>query len=107
MDRNGLRPMRYAITQDGLLVAGSEAGMVRLNEAEIVEKGRVGPGQMIAVDLAQGKLYHTASSWTSRGAGRFRRLGAGITVIDTLIAQARQARELRATSCGAARSPSG
>jgi len=37
MDRNGLRPMRYAVTADGLIVAGSEAGMVRLNEQEIVE----------------------------------------------------------------------
>ncbi|HUH83051.1 MAG TPA: glutamate synthase large subunit, partial [Stellaceae bacterium] len=56
MDRNGLRPMRYAITADGLIVAGSEAGMVRLSEAEIVEKGRLGPGQMIGVDLTEGRL---------------------------------------------------
>src|SRR5580704_13736282 len=57
MDRNGLRPMRYAVTGDGLIVAGSEAGMVRLNEQEIVEKGRLGPGQMIGVDLVAGRLY--------------------------------------------------
>ncbi len=43
MDRNGLRPQRYAITEDGLLFVGSEAGMVVLNEARIVRKGRVGP----------------------------------------------------------------
>ena len=58
MDRNGLRPLRYAVTSGGLLVAGSEAGMVRLNEAEIIEKGRLGPGQMIGVDLVDGKLHH-------------------------------------------------
>ncbi|MFQ5773426.1 MAG: glutamate synthase large subunit [Kiloniellaceae bacterium] len=58
MDRNGLRPLRYVITQGGLLFAGSETGMVRLAEAEIVEKGRLGPGQMIAVDVQEGKLYH-------------------------------------------------
>jgi glutamate synthase (NADPH/NADH) large chain len=58
MDRNGLRPMRYAITGDGLLVVGSETGMVRINEREVVEKGRVGPGQMIAVDLVDGRLLH-------------------------------------------------
>jgi glutamate synthase (NADPH) large chain len=57
MDRNGLRPMRYAITARGLVVAGSESGMVRLDETEIVEKGRLGPGQMIGVDLAAGRLY--------------------------------------------------
>jgi len=58
MDRNGLRPMRFAVTGDGLIVAGSETGMVRIDEATVVEKGRVGPGQMIAVDLAAGRLYH-------------------------------------------------
>ena len=58
LDRNGLRPMRYAITGDGLLIVGSETGMVRINEREVVEKGRIGPGQMIAVDLVEGKLLH-------------------------------------------------
>jgi glutamate synthase (NADPH) large chain len=58
MDRNGLRPMRYTITADGLVIVGSETGMVRLEEANVVEKGRVGPGQMLAIDLRGGKLYH-------------------------------------------------
>ncbi|MEM7653234.1 MAG: glutamate synthase central domain-containing protein, partial [Pseudomonadota bacterium] len=58
MDRNGLRPLRYSITRDGLLIAGSETGMVVVDEAEIIEKGRLGPGQMIAVDLDEGRLYH-------------------------------------------------
>ncbi|MEO3432403.1 glutamate synthase large subunit [Inquilinus sp. CAU 1745] len=58
MDRNGLRPMRYTITGDGLLIAGSEAGMVRVDESRVIEKGRLGPGQMIAVDLQKGRLYH-------------------------------------------------
>jgi glutamate synthase (NADPH/NADH) large chain len=58
MDRNGLRPMRYTITADGMIVAGSETGMIRVNEAEVVEKGRLGPGEMVAVDLIGGKLYH-------------------------------------------------
>ncbi len=57
MDRNGLRPMRYTLTADGLIVLGSETGLVKLDEAAIAEKGRVGPGQMIAVDLAEGRLY--------------------------------------------------
>ncbi len=58
LDRNGLRPMRYVVTGDGLLIAGSEAGMVPVDEATIREKGALGPGQMIAVDMAEGKLYH-------------------------------------------------
>ncbi|MFQ3626298.1 MAG: glutamate synthase large subunit [Cyanobacteriota bacterium] len=51
LDRNGLRPARYAITRDGYIVVASEAGVVELPESEIVEKGRLGPGQAIAVDL--------------------------------------------------------
>ncbi|MFQ5954601.1 MAG: glutamate synthase large subunit [Kiloniellales bacterium] len=58
MDRNGLRPMRYTVTSNGLLFVGSETGMVRLKESAIVEKGRLGPGEMIAVNLNEGKLYH-------------------------------------------------
>ena len=57
MDRNGLRPMRVSITRDGLLIVGSETGMVRVDEANILEKGRIGPGQMIAVDLKSGVLH--------------------------------------------------
>jgi glutamate synthase (ferredoxin) len=51
LDRNGLRPARYAITKDDYIVVASEAGVVDFPEADIVEKGRLGPGQMIAVDL--------------------------------------------------------
>ena len=58
LDRNGLRPMRYVITGDGLLIAGSEAGMVPVDEGTVREKGALGPGQMIAVDMVEGKLYH-------------------------------------------------
>ena len=58
MDRNGLRPMRYTITRDGLITVGSETGMVPVDETQVVEKGRLGPGQMIAVDLSEGAMYH-------------------------------------------------
>ncbi len=58
LDRNGLRPMRYVVTGDGLLIAGSEAGMVPVDEARAVEKGALGPGQMIAVDMEKGGLFH-------------------------------------------------
>ncbi|SFG97199.1 glutamate synthase (NADPH) large subunit [Palleronia marisminoris] len=60
LDRNGLRPMRYVVTGDGLVIAGSEAGMVPIDEASVVEKGALGPGQMLAVDIEEGKLYHDA-----------------------------------------------
>ena len=57
LDRNGLRPMRYVVTGDGLLIAGSEAGMVPIDEATVVEKGALGPGQMLAVDMEKGKMF--------------------------------------------------
>ena len=56
LDRNGLRPLRYSVTTDGLLILGSETGMVPLEEDQIAEKGRIGPGEMIAVDLDDGRF---------------------------------------------------
>ena len=56
LDRNGLRPARYCITKDGLVIVASEAGVVDIPEADIVEKGRLGPGQMIAVDLQTNEI---------------------------------------------------
>ena len=58
LDRNGLRPARYTITKDGYVVVGSETGVVDLPEADIVEKGRLGPGQTIVVDLQRQEVLH-------------------------------------------------
>jgi glutamate synthase (ferredoxin) len=60
LDRNGLRPARYSITRDGYIVVASEAGVVDLPETEIVEKGRLGPGEMIAVDL---ETHEVLKNW--------------------------------------------
>ena len=57
MDRNGLRPMRYSITDSNLIFAGSETGMVPASEEEIIFKGKLGPGDIIGVNLKEGKLY--------------------------------------------------
>ncbi len=56
LDRNGLRPARYAITDDGLVIVGSEVGVIDLDPAHVVEKGRLGPGRMIAVDTVSGRI---------------------------------------------------
>ena len=86
LDRNGLRPLRYSITRQNMLIVGSETGMVKLDEEDIIEKGAVGPGQTIAVDLDESKFYHDAelkdllaarqdfAAWTKR-----------ITVIDHIV----------------------
>jgi glutamate synthase (NADPH/NADH) large chain/glutamate synthase (ferredoxin) len=58
LDRNGLRPLRYVITGDGLVALGSEVGMVPLDEEQIIAKGRLGPGQMLVVDTARGLLLN-------------------------------------------------
>ena len=58
MDRNGLRPARYQVTSDGLVIMGSEVGLIDTPFAKIVESGRIGPGQMIAVDTARRTFLH-------------------------------------------------
>ena len=56
LDRNGLRPSRYKLTEDGLLYIGSEAGAVILDDATVTRKGRLGPGQMLSADTSSGTL---------------------------------------------------
>ncbi len=56
-DRNGLRPLRYAITHDGLLTVGSETGMVPVEDNAVEELGQMAPGQILGVNLEEGRLY--------------------------------------------------
>ena len=56
LDRNGLRPCRYVITNAGVVVAGSEVGLADVSPDSIVCSGRLGPGQMILLDLEQKRL---------------------------------------------------
>jgi glutamate synthase (ferredoxin) len=56
LDRNGLRPMRYTLTHDGLLIAGSETGLLDLEENRIAERQRLGPGEMILANPGTGSF---------------------------------------------------
>ena len=56
LDRNGLRPGRFWVTDDGLVVLGSEAGVLDIDPARIVRKGRLQPGRMFLVDTAAGRI---------------------------------------------------
>ena len=56
LDRNGLRPARYQVLRDGLVVMASEVGVIAVDDAAVVEKGRLGPGEMIAVDTGRQEL---------------------------------------------------
>ena len=60
LDRNGLRPLRYSLSKDGILAVGSETGMCPMDESEIVQRGALKPGRMIAVDLEEGKFYNSS-----------------------------------------------
>ena len=78
LDRNGLRPLRYTLSADNLLIVGSETGMVKVADADVVARGRLGPGQTIGVDLETGAFHgaaalkdmlaarHDFAGWTSR-----------------------------------------
>ncbi len=59
LDRNGLRPLRYVITEDGVVLAGSEMGLVDFNGRRIRAKGRLGPGDTMVVDTTKGSLRFT------------------------------------------------
>ncbi len=56
LDRNGLRPSRYTVTKDGFVIMGSETGVLEVDPANVAEKGRLQPGRMFLVDMAQGRI---------------------------------------------------
>ncbi len=86
LDRNGLRPGRYWVTRDDLIVLASEAGVLDIEPSRIVKKGRMQPGRMLLVDTARGEivddadvkaqlaLAHPYQEW----------LDAGMTALDDL-----------------------
>jgi glutamate synthase (ferredoxin) len=57
LDRNGLRPARYSITNDGLVIVSSESGVVEIDIKDVKHKGRLGPGQMLSVNLSTGQFF--------------------------------------------------
>src|SRR5256885_2174174 len=70
LDRNGLRPLRWQRTRGGLVAAASEAGVVSMDPSEVVERGRLGPGQMLLVDTRDNSLLRDADA-KELAAGRF------------------------------------
>lgn len=90
MDRNGLRPLRYSITADGVLAVGSETGMCPLDGRTITKRGRVGPGEMLAVDMETGRLFtheeivddlaaaHPYEKWTANVVELEPKIGPGV-----------------------------
>ena len=64
LDRNGLRPCRYKLTRDGVVIAGSEVGIVDLDPANVVECGRLGPGEVLVVDTARKTVLRSDAAKT-------------------------------------------
>ena len=62
LDRNGLRPLRYTLTADGLLVVGSEVGIADLHDKEIAERQRLGPGEVLLLNSASGEFVRPMNS---------------------------------------------
>src|SRR5947209_8671246 len=62
LDRNGLRPLRWQRTRQGIVAAASEAGVVAMAPEDVVERGRLGPGQMLLVDTRDGSLLRDADA---------------------------------------------
>src|SRR5256885_16906485 len=61
-DRNGLRPCRYKITRDGLVIAGSEVGLVDIAPSDVIESGSLGPGELLVVDTRRKAILHNAEA---------------------------------------------
>jgi len=74
LDRNGLRPARYLVTRDRHVVIASEAGVFDVPASEVVEKGRLGPGEMVAVDLLRSEFLKSRDiDVINRGRAPFKR----------------------------------
>lgn len=58
LDRNGLRPARYTITRNDMMVVASEVGVMDFEPSEIAEKGRLQPGKILLIDTQEGKIYY-------------------------------------------------
>ncbi|HEY6986313.1 MAG TPA: glutamate synthase large subunit, partial [Rhodanobacteraceae bacterium] len=85
LDRNGLRPARWALADDNHLIVASEAGLWDYPDARIVAKGRLGPGDMIAVDLAERRLLRNADiDALNRNLAPFKQwLNEGVTYLES------------------------
>lgn len=104
LDRNGLRPARYLITNNDTMVVASEIGVLPFEASEVKEKGRLRPGKMLMVDMEKGTIYYDAElkealasefpyrDWLSRNRIKLDKISSGRKVSDTVDNYARQLR---------------
>ena len=96
LDRNGLRPARYIITKDGMMVIASEAGVITFDAEDIKEKGRLRPGKIIMVDTETGEISYDAqikeklaadkpyTQWLTRNRVHLENITSGRTVSNSV-----------------------
>mgnify|MGYP001157716005 FL=1 len=100
LDRNGLRPARYTITRNDMMVVASEVGVMDFEPSEIAEKGRLQPGKILLIDTQEGKIYydgeikerlaaeHPYRQWLSTNRIQLEKLKSGrkvSTAVDNLV----------------------
>ncbi len=87
LDRNGLRPARWVQTDDGVITLASEAGVVDADPARVVARGRLGPGDMLAIDTCDGELLtpDVIGARLKRGAPYKRWLRAGVRRLESTV----------------------
>ena len=96
LDRNGLRPARYTITKNDLMVVASEVGVMDFDPSEIAEKGRLQPGKILLIDTQEGKIYydgeikerlaaeHPYRQWLSTNCIQLEKLKSGRKVVNAV-----------------------
>ena len=80
LDRNGLRPSRYTITKQGMMVVASEVGVMDFEPSDVVSKGRLQPGKILLIDTQEGKIYydgHPYGQWLSTNRIQLEKLKSG------------------------------
>ncbi|RZV36667.1 MAG: glutamate synthase large subunit [Chromatiales bacterium] len=95
LDRNGLRPARYVITKDRQITIASEVGVYDYDERDIIQKGRLGPGEMLAVDLVNGVVLDTEDIHdVLKSRAPYKKwLKRGVRYLDSLLIDSRMAAE--------------
>ncbi len=102
LDRNGLRPARYCVTDDDMVIMASEAGVLPIPESRIVKKWRLQPGKMFLIDLEQGRIIDDAELKTLLANSRPYRewIGAIRVKLDEIAGRAQYAGEVAARAPG-------
>ncbi len=99
MDRNGLRPSRYVVLDNGIVISASESGAVAYDEGRVIKKGRIGPGQIFCVDTTRGAVMEDEEITQKFAARRpyYRWLQDNLLPLETLVARYQQERSQQIT----------